>query len=1137
MPATARATFCPQKTDNSNGIRKLTRISCLILMISFTAVFTLFANRGGGQPATDTRLSLHLQRVTLKEALKVIEKNSAYRFIYNTREIAGERDVSLEVQDKLLGEILDLLLVHRDLTYKISGNSILIRKPVVVVVLPNPTPEKKATDEILPPVKGKVISENGEQLSGVTVHIKNSGATAVTDTEGRFELPVTDEKAVLIFSFVGYKTSEIAVNGKKEWIVRLEPLQNRLDEVVVVGYTQQKRSSLTGALSSVNGKQLTDLHGSSFNEKLQGLAPGLQISSASGVEGGSVLVRLRGVTSINAGNDPLYVIDGVFLNSSPLQSLGQGGQTINPLADINPNDIEDVKILKDANATAIYGARGANGVILITTKRGSRKGKTLVNFNSAYGLAHYDKLWKLTTGPQHAQVLNDAFVNDGGAYGSRPYRPVSEVVNGIAGLGNPEDQGTYDRLHLVFRTGTQLTNNISVSGGDDKTKFYIGGDFTNQQSIVKLQDFRRLSFRASVDHTMNKSIQVGFTLSYANTSRTLTPTGDTGGILNTGLHTPTLTPILKPDGSYNNGERFNNPYILFANNNDHAYGKHLIGNGYFKWNLLPNLSFKSSWSLDDNAYHEFVYYNANLNQGKATSGSATDANTSDVTWIGEQLLNYNTTINNKHFLSVFAGNTLQKNQRQTATVSGSNFPSIRFTTLSAAAITSGSTTGVIPAGLISYFGGANYSYANKYIADFNLRADASSRFGSRHQWGQFPSAGLAWRISQENFFKNNVPVVDELKIKGSIGWTGNQNIANFASLGLWSGGNNYQDKPGIAPSQLANPDLKWETTRQWNLGVQSVLFHNRLRFELNYYDKYTTDLLLQVPIPGKTGFSSTFQNLGEMSNKGFELEISSTNISAHNFEWTSSFNIAHNANKITRLPTPFTQYNRSWVQLKQGYSMYSFWLYKQLYVDAQTGNAVYEDISHDSKITTADRQIVGNALPKFFGGLRNTFTLSNFDLNFFVYFSQGNKVFNMNRYFQEHAGSRGVSWSMQESMMRAWQKPGDKTDIPRITNLPNPDGSYNHNFESSRFMEDGSFIRLRNLTLGYTLPQNLVSRAGIQRLRAYVNVTNLFTITKYSGADPEVNTAQDFANQTVQGLDFSMPPHPRTVEFGLNLTF
>lgn len=1009
-----------------------------------------------------------------------------------------------------------------------SDNSII--RPVglmmLLVLLFNISPTFAQNSDTLKQINGVVTSEDGTPLDGVSILFaeKHSKGT-ISDKDGKFQLTVPPGGRNLEFSLLGYTAQSIPVNGTGPYAIRLKKGgEIGLDAVVIVGYSQQKRSATAGVVSTINGAALKDLHGAGFNERLQGVTPGLQISSNSGVEGGSALVRLRGATSINAGNDPLYIIDGVAIASNSLQTLAQGGQTTNPLADINPNDIDDIQVLKDANATAMYGSRAANGVIIITTKRGSRSGKTKVTFNSEVGWGKAPKLWDLVTGPQHAEILNEAYLNDGGAPATVPY-PVTDTI------------GTYDRLHLIFQTALQQTHNVAVSGGNGKTKFYLGGDFTKQASILKLQDFQRLGFRANIDHTLNKALTIGLSTSYSSTTRSLSPNGDTGGILNTGLHTPTLTPIFKPDGSYNNGERFNNPYILFENNNDKAYGKHLIVNGYLKWQILPNLSFRSSWSLDDNAYHEFVYHNANLTSGRATSGRATDANTSNVTWIGEQVFNYNVSYNNKHNLSIFAGNTLQKSQYQSASIIGTNFPSISFSAISAAAIVTGSTTGVINSGLISYFAGVNYNFENKYIFDANIRTDASSRFGANNQWGRFPSLGAAWRIGEEKFIKNNVSFIDELKLKGSLGWTGNQNIANFASAGLWSGGNNYQDNPGIAPSQLANPNLKWETTRQWDLGLQTAVLDNRLRFEFNYYDKKTTDLLLSVPIPAKTGFISIYDNIGAVSNKGFEFEISSANVSNRNFQWTSSFNIAHNKNVITKLPTAFTQYNRDWVKLQQGYSMYSFWLYKQLYVDPKTGNAVYEDVDKNGKITSDDRQIVGNAFPKFFGGFTNNFTYKGFDLNVFVYFSQGNKVFNMNRYFQEHAGNRGTSWSMQASMLRAWKKDGDITDIPRITNKVNTDGSYNHNFESSRFLEDASFIRLRNVAFGYTLPNNLTSKVGIEKLRAYVNVTNLFTITNYSGADPEVNVAQDYSNQTVQGLDFSMAPHPRTINVGLNVTF
>jgi TonB-linked SusC/RagA family outer membrane protein len=991
-------------------------------------------------------------------------------------------------------------------------------------------------------VKGAVIEDaTGYPVVSAAVTVASTTNGVLTDENGHFELTVPAIPVTLSVRLLGFNTQEIDVYEADELItVRLIEDFNLLNEIVVLGYAQTKRSATISAISKVGAKELEVTTASSLSEKLQGQVSGLLISSTSGSPGSAMLVRLRGTTSINAGNDPLYVVDGVFVNNKSLQGIASGGQTTNALADLNPADIEKVEVLKDANATAIYGSRGSNGVILITTKRGAANRKTTVNFNSEAGFSHYDKLWTLTTGPEHALVLNEAHINDGKSYESRPYRPKNEVVNGEPGLGTPEEQGTYDRLHLLFRTALQQTYNLSVSGGDERTRFYLSGEFTDQEALLKLQDFSRYGFRVNLDHELTSKVKISVSTSFAETLRELCRAGDTGGILNTGLHTPTLTPIFTEDGAYNRSERFNNPYVLLENSNHHTKGGHLIGNVALDWKILENLSFKSSWSIDNSDYKENVYYNANLNEGKSTNGSATESYTINQLWTAEQLLNYHAPIGKRHFLSFFLGNTLQHNVFERSTLNGTNFPSIAFSSISSAAVTTSSNTGTIPSGLISYFGGGNYSLDNKYSFDVNIRADASSRFGESNRWGYFPSFGAAWRLGQEAFVKENAAAISDLKLKASLGWTGNQNIADFAALGLWAGGNNYLEQAGTAPYQLPNPDLKWETTRQWNVGLESAFFKDRLTVQFNYYNKYTTDLLLNVPVPVKTGFSSTYGNVGEISNKGFEFEVTTENIKTKTFSWNSTLNVFRNKNNIEKLPSSFTQYNRDWVRLEEGYPMYSFWLYKQLYVDPQTGNAVYDDSrTNDGVITTDDRQIVGDVWPKLTGGLQNTLRYKDFEFSFLLFFSYGNDVFSMNRYFQEHAGSRGTSWSLLASMLDRWTKPGDVTDIPRITNLQNADGSYNHNYESSRFLEDGSFLRLRNISLAYHLPKNLVAKVGLKNIKVYANATNLLTFTNYSGADPEVNVAGDYSGGvgTVQGLDFSTPPHPRTIVFGINLIY
>lgn len=983
-------------------------------------------------------------------------------------------------------------------------------------------------------IRGQVIDNTtGEPLTGASVAVKASKSGGViTDLDGNFSLKTKAELPVTLdVTFVGYDRQEVEVYDDSESVViTLSENRNSLDEVVVLGYTQIKRQNLTGSVSSLQGTDLTSTAASSFSEQIQGQTPGLIISSTSGTPGSSVFVRLRGTTSINAGNEPLYVIDGVPFNSQPLQTISNGGQSINPLSDINPNDIERIEVLKDANATAVYGARGANGVILVSTKRGTKGRKTTINFNAEYGFAKAAKLWDLASGPEHAQILNEAWVNDGKDASLIPYR-----AQNLGGLGAPEEQLTYNRQDVVFRTAKTQSYNLSVTGGNERTRFYIGGEYTTQEAIVKTQDFSRGSVRANVDHDINKAVSLSAGFSLAWTSRSLSRIANSPkGILQASVHHATLLNPYNEDGSYARYGIFDNIYSLIENSNHHAYGLRSSDNLNLNWKIARGLQFKSSVSLDYNNYREKRYFNTELADGQP-NGSATDATSIQQTINAEQLLNYNKDFGTDHSLAAFIGNSVQYTGIRSQSISGSGFPDNELQELSSAAITTG-TTSASSNSLVSWFGGFNYSLLNRYSIDGNLRADASSRFGSSNRWGVFPSVGVSWTLSEEPFL-NQVASIEGLKIKASIGWTGNQNIDDFASQGLWSGGGVYDNQSGILHSQLANPDLKWETTRQWNVGIEGSFVKGRLSFELDYYNKFTYDLLLSTPIPGKTGFSSIYSNLGEMSNRGFEFQLTGQIIKRKDLEWSATFNISHNENRVEKLPVSFSQYDRDWVRLEEGKPMYSFWLYKQLYVDPETGNAVYDDVDDDKKITVADRQIVGNAWPDFTGGLRNSVRYRRVDLSCFLYFSVGNDVFNMNRFFQEHGGMRGTNWGLLKSQMRRWQKPGDVTDIPRASTLPNADGSYNNGFASSRFLEDGSFLRLRNLSLGYTLPKRIIAQAGLEYARVYVNATNLFTITRYSGADPEGNTAADFSHGTVQGLDFAIPPQPRQIEFGVNVKF
>jgi TonB-linked SusC/RagA family outer membrane protein len=1081
----------------------------------------------------NVKISVKAERKTLKQILQLIESKSGVAFIYSDRLVNPYTNINISVSNEPITSVLDGLLKGTQLTYKAQEKRIILTEKQTINLI-----DKTAVqgENLARQVSGEVVDEKGDGLPGVSIRLKKSNRGTTTDVQGKFQISIEDDTDILVFSYIGYATQEVRIGNRNVLNVSLTPDQSLLNEVIVTGYTQTKRSAQTGAISTIDSKDLSQASYSSVMEKLQGQVPGLQISSNSGVPGASVLVRLRGATSIKAGNDPLYVVDGVFINNENLQGLsrGMGGQTPNPLSDLNPDDIETVSVLKDANATAIYGSRGANGVILITTKRGSRNSKTKVNLNAEHGFAKATNLWELVSGPEHAALVNLVHLNDGRSFATRPFRPTNEVIAGFPAFGNPEDQGTYDRVSDIFRVAALRKYTLSVSGGDAKTNFYLGGEYQKQESTLKTQDFARYSFRFNIDHSIRENIKIGTSNTLSSVPRRLVRVGDgPAGLFQASLHTPSFYPFYNEDGTYAKPTVFDSHLSILENSDTHSNSLRSVNNVYSIWNILPNLSFKSSWSNDYNNYHEKAYYNTNLVYGQP-AGEANDVTTIKQTLIAEQLLSYNFSTPKSEF-AIFVGNTVQTTKTERAILTGTGFPSNQFKRIASAAVQTASSTGS-EYGLLSYFTGANYSYDNRYSIDANLRADASSRFGADNRWGFFPSVGLGWNISKESFFPEN-KIVDDLRFKASIGLTGNQDIDDFASRGLWAGGTNYGDQPGIAPSQLANPDLKWETTRQYNFGLTGTLINKRLNFEFNYYDKFTYDLLLDQPVAPNTGFSSVVRNVGEISNRGVELLLNSIHVSNKDLTWKSTLSISKNVNKVKKLLTPITaSYNM--FRVEEGYPLYSVFAYNELGVNPETGNAIFEDVNKDGRITVDDQKIVGNVWPDFEGAFRNTVSYKGFDLNLNFYYKYGNSLYDYTAYFLETAGTRGVTRSIQKSSLDYWEKPGDVGVLPRPTNIANADGSLNYfRTGNSRYLKDASYIRLRDVTISYTLPRSATSFLHISNTRLYVTGSNLWTLTKYPGPDPEVNVAADSRNGLVQGLDFGTPPQPVSVVFGINLSF
>ncbi|MBE7170802.1 MAG: TonB-dependent receptor [Williamsia sp.] len=971
-------------------------------------------------------------------------------------------------------------------------------------------------------LSGKIVdSKTKEILDGAVVHIKGTTHEVQADKTGQFKF-VTGQRFpyTLIISHVGYQTLELTA-GTAYIEVALQPTNTRLNDVVVVGYGTQKRRNLVGAVAKVDPSQTKGIPAGGFDAQLQGKVPGLQTTTTTGVPGEAVTVRLRGVTSINADNTPLYVVDGVFINSSSLQTVNTGGKATSPIADINPYDIESIEVLKDAEATALYGSRGANGVIIVTTKRGNFNQKSRVSLDISQGKAWAPPLWKLATGPEHATLVNEYFTNIGGV---KPFRPVSE-----GGRGLPEEQKTYDRLGEIFQTADLMNYDLSVSGGNNVTRFYLGAGYNKQESILKPITFDRASLKFNIDHKLSDKVQIGsantITRAYRNQGRA--GDGPAGGLLQAALHTPTYLSPTNEQGVLVGRAGFDNVSLLLQYYDVHSISLRYIGNVYAEATLLKDLKFRSSWGVDYNNYDESEYWNTYLIAG-SPAGLATSSISQNSSWLNEQTLTYRKSVGN-HSFGVLLGNTLQSNLFKRTFLQGTGFANNSFTQISSASVVTG-TQNWSKNTLASFFGKIDYSFADKYLVDFSARADGSSKFGVNRKWGYFPSVGAAWRLKKENFL-NDIEKINDLKIRASYGITGNQNgIGDFASQGLWSGGSSYKDSAGISPQQLANADLQWEKTSQFNIGLDATLFDSRVTVEFNYYYKYTKDGLLQLARPATTGFGTYWSNAAEISNRGFELAINTLNIEAKHFTWSTSFNIAQNLNRIEKLPTPLQYGSRNLILLREGSPMYSYNLIKQLYVDPQTGNAVYEDVNKDGKINSDDRQILGSIWPKFAGGLSNQFTYRNFDLGIQFSYQFGNKTYNHNRFFGEGGGARDAARVIFASNLARWQKPGDITDVPRA------DGVNVNNYldAGSRWLENGSFVRLRALTLGYNLPKQLAQRARLQNVRFYFSGSNLFLISPYTGPDPESSAN---SNQNQPGIDLGTPPQPRSVQIGLNVTF
>ncbi len=1020
-----------------------------------------------------------------------------------------------------------------------------------------------------------VVSDEAGFVPGANVVVKGTNRSAQTDFDGKYSIKVNVGE-VLVFSFVGMQDQMSTVGASSTINIRMRQVDNSLDEVVVVGYGTQKKRDVNGAIASIGGDKIKDIPVQSFDQALSGAASGVNVSAPNGVLGNQAVIRIRGVNSITLSSYPLIVIDGVPTWNG--DNLNQSNASNNPLADINQADIESVEVLKDASSTAIYGSRAAAGVILVTTKKG-KFGKVTVNFDSSVAFSSAYNLIGLLNAQQFTDIKNEGLTNAN--------TPANGTSRGFYTMndanGNLVDTNWYDQ---TYRTGVSFNHNFSVSGASESTKYYLSVGQMKQEGMFINNDFKRQTGRFSLDHKVNSWISVGGTFNYTNSVNNGLNSGSANGsaFASSGAarlafaQAPNVAPF-NNDGTYNlransigfgnnlSSLQFGNIKYLLDNNTFSAQNDHIVSNFYINLKLAKGLNFKSLYGID-NIITENKDYLAPLNgDGYAAKGVASNTMNRYSRKSIQNILDYNITFAEKHSLSTLLGSERQYSKIDAWGASRSTVSDPFFNEYQ------GGYSTIAPVGnllvenyLESYFGRVNYDFNKKYYFSVNARRDGYSAFAPGNKWGDFYGASLGWALSEESFFKNSsiANVVSLFKFRGSYGLVGNnQGIASFASSSFYDAGLNGTNGT-LFYAQAGNKNLSWETSKKSDLGLNFGLFNDRITGELGYYKNNIDGLILEVPqasstgIPSPGGNNSILANVGSMNNKGIEATLNARILEKGSFKWNASVNYTTQQNIVTSLDQNNSDIPVSSAGLeitnivRVGESIGSFYIVKTGGVNPENGRRIfyYRDgtavqYNHaapvasrwtkvsDGSITraasqAADASAMGPALPKYFGGLSNTFMYKGFDLNIALYFSGGNYIYNGTK-----AGLHDQRvWNNSDDVLNRWQNAGDVTDIPRIVFGDNV--SNGSSMPISANLEKGDFIKVRNIAFGYSLPKDVTEKIGLSSFRLYASVQNAFTFTNYSGFDPEISTNGN--SNGSPSVDRNSAPMARTFSFGFNVS-
>jgi len=1099
----------------------------MLVIMKLTAIFLfLFTIQLAAEDGYSQNVSLEVKNSSLKKVFKEIKKQTGYYFLYSVELLMKEGKITLAVKDATLEDAINKCLENSSLTFSIVEKTVIIKKKIKVAGLP------VNISEPLPPfvVKGKVADEEGNPLQNVSVIIKTTKQGISTAIDGTFSIEVPENGGTLIFSYVGFENTEMKVSEETVLNIKLKRKDYKGEEIVVVGYGGVRKSDLTGSVSSVKSKDLTAYPASNAVQALQGRAAGVLIQSNNGNPGGSFKIRIRGGNSINASSDPIFVVDGFV------------GANLPP-----PEDIESMEILKDASATSIYGSRGANGVILVTTKKG-KAGKPKFEVNTSYSTQKEINRLPLLNGAQFTDYIKE--------------------INPAYSAGNANT----DWQNLIFTQGNIKNTQLSFSGGTDAIHYYVSSSLYDQQGIISNSAFKRFNVTSNIDFAITKGIKVGMNILVGTSKNNGVRTQEeTGGGNSTGVVAGAFKfgpdqPVLRPDGTYSLavvGDPHDNPIGVLNELQNEVNSNNFQYNFYADINLVKNLKFKTSFGEFTNNQRSGDFIPTTLNAGRNVGGQGTLSQQLRKSYINENYLTYTSTFSKNHKITAMGGFSYQKFVSEDFFVRSQSFlsNSVSFWNLGGGAISLPGSSAFSESQLASAYARINYNLKDKYLLQLNARYDGSSNFSKNNKWAFFPTAALAWNMHKEKFMQK-IKAISNFKWRLSYGLTGNQAINPFQTLARFSPVYTFVNGTSVnavRPTTIANDELKWETTTQQNAGVEIGLFKNRITITADYYRSVTSDLLFNAPLPQYSGYTTQIKNIGKIENKGFEFAINSKNLTG-DFGWNTDFNISFNRNKVLELPggadiiyalAPghMVGIGGSAQILRVGQPVGSFfgWIYDGVYqaggpfipgggFEQAAGGESFRDISGkkdpsgaqlfqpDGILNNDDRTIIGDPNPDFIWGFNNEFTYRNFDLNCFIQGSQGNDVLSYT--LLELETLSGINNTTTEGLNR-WTTTNTNTNIPRaFAGRPQR--------VSSRFIFNGSYVRFKNLALGYTLPTEMLTRIKLQKVRLYVSAQNIFTITQYRGYDPEVNYRNSNLNA---GADYASYPNARSFTAGINIIF